>query len=190
MNFLRMVFKNSDRVCPASRSDSLDSWLRRKVHDPEKILHDYIKEGSIVMDIGCGPGFFSIPMAGMVGETGKVIAVDLQEEMLQKLKVKASKKNLQDRIIYHNCTADDIGINEKVDFVLTFWMVHEVRNTDNFFIQIAKTMKPGSHYMLVEPKLHVPLNRYNEIVSSAVKAGLKPFSNLKVGFSRGNVFMI
>jgi FkbM family methyltransferase len=182
--------KNNNDVCPASHSGTLDVKIRKLVHNPEKILSDYISKGFTVMDVGCGPGYFSIPLAKMVGEKGKVIAVDLQEEMLKKLKSKAEKYDLNNRILYHNCTVDDIGISEKVDFVLTFWMVHEVRNVDVFFQQIAKTMKPGSLYMLVEPKIHVSLDRYKEIIKSAARAGLKPHSNLKVTWSRGVMFKL
>jgi ubiquinone/menaquinone biosynthesis C-methylase UbiE len=126
-----------ERVCPASHSYILYNKLRYLIHNPKSILRDYIKEGDTVMDIGCGPGFFSIPMAEIIGEKGKAIAVDLQEEMLKKLEKNAKKKNLLNRIILHNCTADSIGITEKVDFVLTFWMVHEVPDIENFFRQIG-----------------------------------------------------
>jgi ubiquinone/menaquinone biosynthesis C-methylase UbiE len=190
MNFIKMLFKSDNHVCPAAHAGTLDTRLRRLVHKPEVILHDHVREGSVVMDIGCGPGYFSIPMAKMIGDKGKVIAVDLQKEMLHKLKMKAEKMNLNDRFVFHNCTVDDIGISEKVDFVLTFWMVHEVQNIDIFFQQLIRTMKPGSVYMLVEPKLHVPLERYKEIVNAAAKAGLRPSANLKVRLSRGVVFKI
>jgi len=42
----------------------------------------------IALDVGCGPGYFSLDMARMVGKTGHVIACDLQQGMLQKLKEK------------------------------------------------------------------------------------------------------
>jgi ubiquinone/menaquinone biosynthesis C-methylase UbiE len=190
MSSLNQSFKNNNQVCPASHSGVLDTRLRKLIHDPYKILKDYVKEGDTVIDIGCGPGFFSMPLANMVGSKGKVIAVDLQDEMLKKLKVKTNKANFQERFIYHNCTTDDIGISEKVDFVLTFWMVHEVQNPDQFFQQIVKTMKPESLYMLVEPKIHVTAIRYKEIINEASKAGLKHFKDIKVNFSRGSIFTL
>ena len=65
------------RVCPVERAGSLDNTIRRWLQNPKKILGPYLDEGMTVVDIGCGPGFFSIDMAQMVGKSGRVIAVDL-----------------------------------------------------------------------------------------------------------------
>ena len=76
------------RVCPVERAGSLDSKLRKWFQNPSKILAPFIKEGMKVLDVGCGPGFFSIEIAKMVGKNGKVFSADLQEGMLQKLRNK------------------------------------------------------------------------------------------------------
>ena len=62
-----------------------------------------------VLDLGCGPGFFSVALAQIVSDTGKVIAVDLQEGMLQKLKDKIKGTELENRITLHKCEEDKIG---------------------------------------------------------------------------------
>ena len=71
---------DSSRICSWKIAFALDNPIRRLIHDPKKILGGYIEPGQTVLDIGCGPGTFSIAMAKMVGESGKVIAVDVQEE--------------------------------------------------------------------------------------------------------------
>lgn len=86
-----------------------------------------------VLDVGCGPGFFSIAMAQMVGKSGRVIASDLQEGMLQKVKAKINGTELEERIVLHKCEENKIGLSESVDFVLLFYMVHEVPNKVVFF---------------------------------------------------------
>jgi ubiquinone/menaquinone biosynthesis C-methylase UbiE len=177
-----------ERVCPASHSYILYNKLRYLVHNPYSIIGKYIKEDDTVMDIGCGPGFFSIPIADMVGEKGKVISIDLQKEMLEKLKKNAEKKNLINRITLHQCSSGSLLYNEKVDFVLAFWMVHEVPKKDSFFKQIVEVLKPTSIFMMVEPKAHVSEEKYKEILSIAMNAGLKPFQELKIKFSRGVLF--
>lgn len=73
---------SKNRVCPVERAGSLDNIFRRWLQNPWKILRPYIKEGMTVLDFGCGPGYFTIAMAQMVGTSGWVIAVDLQEGML------------------------------------------------------------------------------------------------------------
>ena len=95
-----------NRVCPVELANSLDSKIRRWLQDPYKILSPYVKEGMKVLDVGCGPGFFSIEIAKMVGESGKVFSVDLQEGMLLKLKDKIHGTPLEERISLIKCEQD------------------------------------------------------------------------------------
>ena len=66
--------------------------IRRLLQNPRKILSPFIKEGMTVLDLGCGPGFFSLDMAHMVGSAGRAIAVDLQQGMLIKLREKKGEE--------------------------------------------------------------------------------------------------
>ena len=67
-------------ICPWWLAYTFDNPLRRYFHDPHAILKPYLQEGMTAIDLGCGMGYFSRAMAKIVGETGKVIAVDLQHE--------------------------------------------------------------------------------------------------------------
>ena len=62
------------------------------IHNSEKILGGHIESGQTVLDLGCGSGTFTIAMAKMVGELGKVIAVDVQDEMLQIVRRRRPKR--------------------------------------------------------------------------------------------------
>ena len=55
--------EKKERICPVEQANSLDSNLRRWLQNPNKILSPYAKEGMKVLDVGCGPGFFSIELA-------------------------------------------------------------------------------------------------------------------------------
>lgn len=77
-------------VCPASFSWGL-LFGRGLIHNPSKILDGLVKAGDTAADIGCGPGYFTPALSAMAGAAGKVYAVDLQQEMLDKAK-KGSKK--------------------------------------------------------------------------------------------------
>jgi ubiquinone/menaquinone biosynthesis C-methylase UbiE len=90
-----------NHVCPVGMSAGLDNRIRGFFHNPRKILGRYIKRGMTVLDIGCGPVFFSVELARMTGETGKVIAADLQEGMLNKLRDKIKGTEIEERIILH-----------------------------------------------------------------------------------------
>lgn len=78
------------RVCPVERAGGLDNIWRRWLQDPCRILASHVREGMTVLDVGCGPGFFTIPMAQLVGGTGRVIAADLQDGMLEKVRRKVT----------------------------------------------------------------------------------------------------
>ena len=178
-----MSDRNS-RVCPVQRAGSLDNRIRRWIQDPQKILGPYIEEGMTVLDIGCGPGFFSIDMARMVGESGRVIATDLQEGMLQKLRKKVQGTKLEKRIILHKCEEDNIGVSEDVDFVLAFYMVHEVPNQEKFFNEIKSLLKPNGQVLIVEPPFHVSKTAFEETVRIARDAGFTPVEKPKVLLSK------
>ena len=177
------------RTCPVELAGGLDNRIRRWLQNPRRILGAYVKEGMTVLDVGCGPGFFSVELAGMVGKTGRVIAADLQEGMLGKLKEKIRGTEIAERIHLHKCAADKIGVAEGVDFVLSFYMVHEVPNQEEFFKEIYSILKPNGQYLVVEPKLfHVSKKSFAETVTKAEVAGFKPVAHPRVLLSRSIVF--
>ncbi|MFH0771775.1 MAG: methyltransferase domain-containing protein [Candidatus Omnitrophota bacterium] len=175
------------KICSVEMSGCLDNIFRRWGHNPRKILKDYIKEGMIVLDVGCGPCFFTLEIAGMVGEAGKVIAVDLQAEMLDKARNKVKGGELEKRVIFHKTTEDKIGIAKEVDFALVFYMLHEVPDQGKFFAELGSILRPGGKILLVEPKFHVSKKMFENSVNKAVVSGLNPAEKPKIFFSRSVV---
>lgn len=161
----------NNRVCPVERAGSLDNRIRRWFQNPQKILRPYIVEGMTVLDIGCGPGFFSIDMAYMVGKTGRVIASDLQDGMLQIVRDKIKGTELEERITLHKCEKNKIGVTDHVDFILLFYMVHEVPDKFIFFDEIATILKPNGQILLVEPPFHVSKSEFEETIKKTRDAG-------------------
>ena len=142
-------------VCNWWIAYTFDNPLRRLIHSPPRVLGSYVKEGMTVMDLGCGMGHFSIGMARLVGSTGRVIAVDLQQKMLDVMERRVRRAGLSERILPHRCQADDIGINEPIDFILAFWMVHEVPDQTKFFQQLKPLLTAEGKILIAEPKMHV-----------------------------------
>jgi len=171
-------------VCPVKIAGSLDNRFRRWIQNPRKILGPFIKEGMTVLDLGCGPGYFTVDMAHMVGESGRVFAADLQEGMLQKLKNKLHETEIEKRITLHKCDEDKIGLSEKVDFVLAFYMVHEISHQKMFFEEIESILKPNGLAFIVEPPFHVSQAAFEETIRKAQDAGLNPVEMPKVLFSK------
>ncbi len=154
----------NNRVCPVELAGGLDNRIRRWLQNPRRILGPYIEEGMTVLDIGCGPGLFSIDMVQMVGDSGRVIAADLQEGMLQKLRDKIQGTDIEERITLHECEQNKIGVSEEIDFVLLFYIVHEVPNKEALFVEIGTILKPNGQVLIVEPPLHVSKSEFEETV--------------------------
>ena len=168
---LKDKIKLRQPTCPWWFLFTFDNPLRMIYQDPVKILTPYINIGDTVVDLGCGMGYFSIPMANLVGETGKVIAVDLQSRMLVGLRRRAQSKGLSERVTTHQCEQDRIGITEKVDFVLAFWMIHEVHDSLSFLAQIRQILNDGGKLLIAEPYIHVSRRRFEQMKSDIVRLG-------------------
>lgn len=172
------------RVCPVKKAGSLDSRIRRLFQKPYKILRPYVAEGMTVLDIGCGPGFFTVDIARMVGATGSVIACDLQEGMLQKLGRKIRGTELEGRITLHQCKPDHIGVSVTVDFVLAFYVLHEVPDPDRLFGEMASILQPKGRMLIAEPPFHVSRREFGETIRSAGVFGLLPVDRPRVFLGR------
>ncbi len=176
--------ESKHRVCPVGNAWSLDNKIRKLFQNPEKILGPYIQKGMTVLDVGCGPGYFTIDMAEMVGEAGKVIAVDLQEGMLRILKSKIKATELESRIVLHQCGHNKIGISELVDFILLFYMVHEVPEKISFFTELFSLLKSNRQALIVEPPFHVSGSAFRETLQTADLAGFKIAEGPKMLFHK------
>jgi ubiquinone/menaquinone biosynthesis C-methylase UbiE len=176
--------ENHPYVCPAEFAGSLDNPVRRLIHKPGRILEAHISKGMTVLDLGCGPGFFTIEMAKMVGGTGKVIAADIQQGMLDKVAVKIRGTDLEHRIKLHNCRENVIGISQKVDFILAFWMVHEVPDQKRLFEEMKSVLNPGGRIWIIEPKIHVTEKAFKKMTGLLVLAGLKIIEKPSIWLSR------
>jgi len=168
----------------------LNNGIRRLFQNPKKIVGPYVREGMTTIDIGCGPGMFSLAMASMVGDSGKVIAVDVQQEMLDQVCVKSVMLGLASRIRFHKSEPERIGVDEKADFILSFYMVHEVPDRDTFLREVRGLLKPGGKYLIVEPVFHVSEEAFEDTVNSANSAGFKPIFWPKIALSRAALFTV
>jgi len=179
-----MQLERKNRVCPVEHAGSLDMAIRRWLQNPRKILETYIDEGMTVLDLGCGPGFFSLEMARLVGRSGRVIAVDLQQGMLAKVREKIKGTEFEDRFTLHQCGEKMIGIPDVIDFALAFYMVHEIPDKDSLFRQMANLLKPGGKMLIVEPPLHVSRSDFEKTLETARGTGFTTMKGPKVFLSK------
>ncbi len=164
------------KVCPFWIGYLLLLPIRKLWQNPQKILSPYVNEGMTVLDVGSAMGYFSIPLAGMVGPGGKVICVDMQEKMLAVLRERALKAGVLDRIEPHLCAQNSLQLEKfagNVDFALAFAMVHEVPDSKKLFQEIAAALKPHARLLVAEPSGHVKNKDFADTLCIAGESGFQ-----------------
>ena len=145
-------------VCPWWMGFVIASPLRKLGENPEKILGPLVERGTTAVDIGSAMGFFSLPLARMVGDSGRVVCVDLQERMLKSLVKRARRKGLEDIIETRVATQETLGLEDlegAADLALAIHVVHETAYPRSFLTQCHDVLRPGGKLLLLEPKGHV-----------------------------------
>jgi ubiquinone/menaquinone biosynthesis C-methylase UbiE len=163
----------SQHVFKASKAGHLDNWFRCIVQNPDKIIGAYVKYGMTVIDLGCGTGFFSIPTAKAVGEYGKVIAVDIQVEMLEILKSRIKDTLLESRFYFQNDLASIVNGSIMADFVLAAYVFHELPDQANALYSIRKLLGSGGLLLIIEPDFIVSKKAFQQTIDKACQAGFE-----------------
>lgn len=164
----------ADRVCPHWVGYLLINPLRKLFENPNKILGPFVQEGMIVLEPGCGMGYFTLPLARMVGPKGRIVAVDIQDKMLSALRRRAQKAGLLNRIELRHTRGNGLGVEDlsgKVDFAVALHVVHEVPNQASFFTEVWQALKQESKLLVVEPKGHVSHDQFEKSVAMAENVG-------------------
>jgi len=162
------------RVCPWWLGYFLLNPLRRFGQNPTNILSPHVREGMTVLEPGPGMGFFTLELARLVGSSGRVIAVDVQPKMLTRLKRRAAKAGLLDRLNLRLALPDSLNISDlagSVDFTLAFAVVHEFPDAARAFAEVAAASKPGACLLFAEPTGHVKSADFEAELKAASRAG-------------------
>jgi ubiquinone/menaquinone biosynthesis C-methylase UbiE len=160
--------------------------VRKLLQQPDQILRPHLAAGMRALDVGAGMGFFSLPLARLVGIDGKVICVDLQEKMIAGLRRRAARAGLATRIEARVCTATSLRIDDlagTLDFALAFAMVHEVPDKRRLLAEIKSGLKPGGRLLLCEPIGHVTLEAFAATLALARDAGCEIVAHPRIAFS-------
>jgi ubiquinone/menaquinone biosynthesis C-methylase UbiE len=166
----------SKRVCPWWLGYFLACPVRRWRQDPRQILSPYVRPGMTVLEPGPGMGFFTLDLLRMVGSNGRVIAVDIQPKMLDRLKRRAAQAGLASRLDARLSPSESMGIAElqnQIDFTLAFAVVHEFPSSANFFTEVSLASKSGATLLLAEPSGHVRTAEFEAEIKDAVASGFK-----------------
>jgi ubiquinone/menaquinone biosynthesis C-methylase UbiE len=163
-------------VCPWWLGYILASPLRRLFESPERLLSPYVQPGMTVVEPGCGMGFFTLPLARMVGPKGRVVCADIEPRMISSLVRRARRAGLADRIHPVVCTGDDLGLSgfdASADLAVALHMVHEVPDQSRLFVQLHAVLRPGGRLIVIEPRGHVSEADFARSLDLAARAGFE-----------------
>jgi ubiquinone/menaquinone biosynthesis C-methylase UbiE len=184
-----LFFFRKHQVCPRWLCFTFDNWVRRRIQNPDQIIKTYVRAGDTVVDVGPGLGYFTIPMARLVGDNGRVIAVDIQEEMLAAISQRALRAGVAQRISLNPASPVSLNVTARADFILAFWMAHEVPDQEIFFGQLHRVLKEGGKFLLAEPKLHVSRTQFDAAISMAQKVGFRLLDRPDIPLSLAALFV-
>jgi len=122
---------------------------------------------------------FSMKVCGhsrLVGPSGRVIAVDVQPKMIDRLKRRAAKAGLLDRVDARVAPTESMGIMDlhgSIDFTLAFAVVHEFPDAGRFFAEVAAASKSGATVLVSEPSGHVKTAAFDSELRDGAGVGLR-----------------
>jgi ubiquinone/menaquinone biosynthesis C-methylase UbiE len=137
------------------------NWLERPEREKEEHCSKLIgalkvKPGDVIADVGAGSGYYSFRMAGKVAPKGKVLAVDIQQEMLDLIRkrMKADKVDNVEPIL--GTLTDPKLPASAVDLILLVDVYHEFSHPYEMSVEMVKALKPGGRLVFVEYRMEDP----------------------------------
>lgn len=179
-------------ICPWWAGRLLLNPLRTIIHNPYKITSPYIQKGSMILEIGPGMGHFSLPMARLTGQAGRIYCVDIQEKMLAVLKKRSERAGLNQIISTRIAERDSLKISdlhEKIDFCLLFAVAHEIKDQKRIFFEIFLSLKKNGILLFSEPCGHVTRNAFNRSLDYAKEAGFTVRNELRITLEHSAVLI-
>ncbi len=154
----------------------LTSPIRRAVENPRDTLQNTISAGQVVLELGPANGFYSVPIAESLGPQGKLIAVDVQPQMLRMLARRLRRRGLEARLAQRltEHVEQELGdLRGTVDVVVAINVIHELPKPRETIHALAQTLRAGGEFLLVEPRGHVRRELFEAELAWAHEAGLE-----------------
>jgi SAM-dependent methyltransferase len=157
-------------------------WLERAERDleeaPETALDDMgIAPGMFIADVGAGVGYFVTRLAKRVGPNGRVFAIDIQPEMLARLKQRLRDEKITNVETILGRETDPMLPAGKMDLVLLVDVYHEFSQPQKMLGKIRESLKPDGRLVLLEYKKedpYIPIRPEHKMSVAEVKAEVEP----------------
>jgi ubiquinone/menaquinone biosynthesis C-methylase UbiE len=151
IGFLIWRRQNRHLPCPASLSFLLENPFMERVAGAEILLDRAgVGPGMRVLDVGCGPGRITLPAARRVGPTGEVVALDIQEAMLQRVRQKLNAQNVTNVRLLHAGAGEGQTEPESFDRAFLVTVLGEIPDKAAALREIYRALKPGGILSVTE----------------------------------------
>jgi ubiquinone/menaquinone biosynthesis C-methylase UbiE len=149
---LRVACAKQPRPMPHQMAGALDHPLRMRYRDPGATLADYgIAPDMTILDLGCGTGTFTLELARMVGEGGRIHAVDLQQPLVDRTRQRLAAAGLQDRVHLHCCGAEVLPLSaESVDLAVMIATLPQIPDRFAALSEVQRVLKVGGRLVISE----------------------------------------
>lgn len=157
-NALVLAILMTDNYGSQLSSRPASNWIER-LERPERInelkmnqvlAHLKIKPGDIVADIGAGTGVFSRPLAQAIAPSGKLLAVEIDQELLDYISQRAKKENIQN-IEEVLGSFDDPNLPKKdVDLAFIHDVLHHIKNREAYLKRLTSYLAPGGRVAIID----------------------------------------
>lgn len=162
--------------CPWWIQYMLVSPLRRIVEPSDTLLGSVVQPGMTVLEAGCGFGYVTLAAASKVGPDGRVLAVDMEPRAVERLKKRAERAGMADRIDARACDGRDMGLSAHagtVDVILVIHTLHEFEDLPGFLGQARELLAPGGRVWVVEPRGHVTEESFRAELAVCLACGFR-----------------
>lgn len=160
------------------------------MHDSEQVFNELkVKSGNVFLDLGCGAGDYSIQASKIVGDSGLVYAVDIWEEVLDRLKEEAVSKGLRNIQTKISDMKDKISIEDNcIDICFIATVLHSLdleKDGEKLFREIHRVLKSDGRMAIIECKKEdapfgPPKNR--RLSSEELEQLIKPYGFKKISY--------
>ncbi len=159
-------------------ADWLTRESRQREEDCDRMLAALkLQPGQSVCDLGCGNGFYTLPMAELVGEKGRIYAVDIQQEMLHLLDERAKDAGHANIEPVLGSPIDPRLPEGKLDLILLVDVYHEMSHPEHMLREMRRALRPQGRLVLVEFRLEdpeVPIKLLHKMSKEQIKKELLP----------------
>jgi SAM-dependent methyltransferase len=132
----------------AARQSDAELERFHRVDDLLKLLD--ARPGTLIADVGAGDGFYTVRIARAVAPGGRVVAEDIDEKALAKLRERADREHVENVEVVLG-TADDPHLPAQLDAALIHNAYHEMTAHQAILARIRESLRPGGRLLLVEP---------------------------------------